>query len=421
MDLDIGCLRPLDPLLGFPVLLPKTIPVGVSNDLMFAAKGHPFLAQSIHNLVTFDHNWVLNYPTVMFSTGPMFLSAQYTIYTSSHASSPESSVRILPRSLYGKNAPEGEAPHSFFTHFYGSSWHSDDAGFIGFLGTRGKVILRIGVFVLMIGGIRMLMHATRQRRHSTRGYDLLFPRMSSRTGRWKLTHLPRLSMGTSSSTSSSVPSSPDESGPLSPSGLPVFHFDMRPGSPASSEASYAAESNYPSRPSSPFYDAYRRVRSRVSSAAGLHPDDAHRISPRAGRRRKHNRGVLFFLPAILQPWQDIEMDNSPAPREPSMPVPRLPPGRGWFGPDQRKADLEAGPSSEALLIDPTDGESSSRPQGTGLTSTCSALSARTAVGDGDAQLIDFSSDDTLHPNAFPVPRTTLTRSQSLTGPFTRLS
>src|ERR1700675_3934864 len=60
LDLDIGCLRPLDPLLVFPVILPKTIPVGVSNDLIFSEKGHPFLAQAIHNLVTFHHTWVLN-------------------------------------------------------------------------------------------------------------------------------------------------------------------------------------------------------------------------------------------------------------------------------------------------------------------------------------------------------------------------
>ncbi|KAK0446464.1 glycosyltransferase family 32 protein [Desarmillaria tabescens] len=118
-DVDIGCKRPLDPLLTYPVILPKTIPVGVSNDLMFSTKGHPFFAQVIHNLATFDHSWFLNYPTVMFSTGPMFLSIQYTIWTSSHAAALSDPIRILPKSLYGKNAKNGEAPHSFFSHFYG--------------------------------------------------------------------------------------------------------------------------------------------------------------------------------------------------------------------------------------------------------------------------------------------------------------
>ncbi|KIJ99365.1 glycosyltransferase family 32 protein, partial [Laccaria amethystina LaAM-08-1] len=145
MDLDIGCLRPMDPLLIYPVILPKTIPVGVSNDLMFAEKGHPLLEQTIHNLVTFDHSWILNYPTVMFSTGPMFLSAQYGLYTASHPTSAGTEIRILPKSLYGKNAKPEEAPHSFFSHFYGSSWHADDAAFIGFLGTWGKGLMWFGL------------------------------------------------------------------------------------------------------------------------------------------------------------------------------------------------------------------------------------------------------------------------------------
>ncbi|KZV76137.1 glycosyltransferase family 32 protein [Peniophora sp. CONT] len=154
IDLDIGCLRRIDPLLAYPVVLPRTIPVGVSNDLMFAEKAHPFMTQTIHNLVMFDHNWVLNYPTVMFSTGPMFLSAQFGLYTASHPGTselPAGEVRILPKSLYGKNAKPGEAPHSFFEHFYGSSWHADDAAFIGFLGHWGKVLMWIGLVVLIIG------------------------------------------------------------------------------------------------------------------------------------------------------------------------------------------------------------------------------------------------------------------------------
>ncbi|KAF8165248.1 glycosyltransferase family 32 protein, partial [Crassisporium funariophilum] len=145
VDLDIGCLRPMDPLLVYPVILPKTIPVGVSNDLMFAEKGHPLMEQTIHNLINFDHSWVLNYPTVMFSTGPMFLSAQYGLYTASHPNTAFQDVRILPKSLYGKNAREDEAPHSFFSHFYGSSWHADDAAFIGFLGTWGKGLMWFGL------------------------------------------------------------------------------------------------------------------------------------------------------------------------------------------------------------------------------------------------------------------------------------
>ncbi|PBK99603.1 hypothetical protein ARMGADRAFT_1074459 [Armillaria gallica] len=98
-------------------------PVDVSNDLMISAKGHPIFRS---NLATFDHFWFLSYPTVMFSTGPTFLSIQYAIWTSSHVAALSDLIRILPKSLYGKYAKDGEAPHSVFSHFYG---HADDAAY----------------------------------------------------------------------------------------------------------------------------------------------------------------------------------------------------------------------------------------------------------------------------------------------------
>lgn len=122
MDLDVGCRRSMDPLLYHHVILPATIPVGVSNDLMLAEKGHPFMELVIHSLMSFDHQYGTNYPTVMFSTGPMFLSAVYGQRARMNGDPKE--VRILPRRWYGKNAPEAERAEAFFTHYYGSSWHS---------------------------------------------------------------------------------------------------------------------------------------------------------------------------------------------------------------------------------------------------------------------------------------------------------
>ena len=147
-------MRPLDPLLEYSVVLPKTIPVGVSNDLMFSEKGHPFMTQTIHNLITFDYNYFLNYPTVMFSTGPMYVSAQYGIYTAAHPHRED--VRVLSKPLYGKNASPLEAPHAFFSHHYGSSWHSDDAAFIMFLKNWGKIMMKLGAVVLVVGVAKMI-------------------------------------------------------------------------------------------------------------------------------------------------------------------------------------------------------------------------------------------------------------------------
>ncbi|KAG6869286.1 hypothetical protein C0993_000039 [Termitomyces sp. T159_Od127] len=303
MDLDIGCLRPVDPLLVYPVILPKTIPVGVSNDLMFAEKGHPFLEQTIHNLVTFDHSWILNYPTVMFSTGPMFLSAQYGLYTSSHPTTAVQDIRILPKSLYGKNAKKEEAPHSFFSHFYGSSWHADDAAFIGFLGTWGKFLMWAGLIVFVIGVVRL--SGNKQRRYSLRrigGYEVLLPRFSHHSGRWHL-HLGGWSG------SSSQPPSPDGD-------VPVLHLpfdDVEPASPSLSDASTLADP-YAGRTASPIVEVFNRLRNRVASSMGTGGlEDAPRTPVRT-RRLRPSRGVLFFLPAIFTQSQDIELAQTSLPR-----------------------------------------------------------------------------------------------------------
>ncbi|CAA7259861.1 unnamed protein product [Cyclocybe aegerita] len=308
IDLDIGCLRPMDPLLVYPAILPKTIPVGVSNDLMFAEKGHPFLEQTIHNLINFDHDWILNYPTVMFSTGPMFLSAQYGLYTATHAKTALQDIRILPKSLYGKNAREDEAPHSFFSHFYGSSWHADDAAFIGFLGHWGKLLMWIGLFILIIGLIRL---PSKQRRGFSRrigGYDIVLPRLS-RSGRWHF-HLGRSSYSASSGTSTQLPSPLDSSEASSPidTDVPLLHLPFDVETPSQEREEDAFVDPYAGRVHSPLVEAFRRVRSRVSSMAGAREEPPD--TPVRGRSQP-SRGVLFFLPAIFTQAPDIELQPAP--------------------------------------------------------------------------------------------------------------
>ena len=54
----------------------QTKPVGFSNDFMVATAGHPFLAQMVAALPKWNRRFGSKYPTVMFSTGPMFVSYQ---------------------------------------------------------------------------------------------------------------------------------------------------------------------------------------------------------------------------------------------------------------------------------------------------------------------------------------------------------
>ncbi|BEJ10863.1 hypothetical protein CspHIS471_0102850 [Cutaneotrichosporon sp. HIS471] len=176
MDLDIGCRRRMDQLLQgeWEVVLPVTKPVGVSNDLIFSSKGNAFMDDTVHGLAAFNHYYVMHYPTVMFSTGPMFLSAQLGMYSSAHPVTPTNpvrQVRVLPRSLYGKNAPQAEVPHSFFSHFYGSSWHANDAGFITWLGKWGKGLMYVGSVVLVVMVLRLIW--TRMRRKNGPQYMML--------------------------------------------------------------------------------------------------------------------------------------------------------------------------------------------------------------------------------------------------------
>ncbi|GJJ07480.1 hypothetical protein Clacol_001682 [Clathrus columnatus] len=307
IDLDIGCLRSLDPLLQFPVILPKTIPVGVSNDLMFSAKHHPFMEQTIHNLITFDHSYFLNYPTVMFSTGPMFLSAQLGLYTASHPSTPDrpgGDVRILPKPLYGKNAKLEEAPHSFFSHHYGSSWHADDAAFITFLGKWGKVLMWIGVVILVLGTLKLLLqkrnrpkHGELLRRYFAFGrYDVVLPRVYQRDERYQVDF--------GFITMTEAPTEPSS-----------------PISLASDSVSISESSISPiSLDSSSFFDHPETSKSFMSRVAlKLRRVPQWVVMSVAGSqepRRRRGRGVLYFLPAIFtlntsRPTETHIEDNLP--------------------------------------------------------------------------------------------------------------
>lgn len=319
LDLDIGCLRPLDPLLVYPIILPKTIPVGVSNDLIFAEARHPFMEQTIHGLMGFDHSWVLNYPTVMFSTGPMFLSAQYGLYTSTHPptlAQPGGEVRVLPKALYGKNAKPGEAPHSFFSHYYGSSWHADDAAFIGFLGKWGKGLMWVGLVVLILGVIRLfLAPSAKRRKYRLRrigGYEVMMPRWVLREGRWYLDlgwfGLPASGANTPTQPTSpiSLPSEPSSDTEEEDMQLLPMSFDPRSSSPAPSDSSsMVSTTSWQPQNGRSTLDVVRRAGRRVITT--LFGASTSVDTPARSRRPRRSRGVLFFLPAFFAPTQDIEL------------------------------------------------------------------------------------------------------------------
>ena len=126
LDLDVGCRRDLAPLLQYNALFPKTAPWGVSNDVMASAQAHPLFQHLISRLVPSNHFFGTKYPTVMFSTGPVFVTRQLVAFLRRHRASPDSAtttttpIRILHPTLYSASE------HSFFAHYRGSTWHGDD-------------------------------------------------------------------------------------------------------------------------------------------------------------------------------------------------------------------------------------------------------------------------------------------------------
>ncbi|KAI8908477.1 nucleotide-diphospho-sugar transferase, partial [Gorgonomyces haynaldii] len=120
IDMDVGCLKPLDPLLEHGAIIPKTEPFGYSNDVLFAPKQHPFFKHLIQELPRFNYWLFFPYLTVFYCTGPLFLTINYNRF-------PED-VSVLGIEEYA-----GPREVSYFNHYPGSTWHSWDAKLIFFL------------------------------------------------------------------------------------------------------------------------------------------------------------------------------------------------------------------------------------------------------------------------------------------------
>ncbi|KAI9884757.1 MAG: hypothetical protein M1823_003467 [Watsoniomyces obsoletus] len=140
IDLDDGCNRRLDPLLAYPAWLRRTVPTGISNDVMGAVPQHPFFLRVIDSLQSYHRSWYLPYITIMYSTGPLFLSVIWKEYMRAGPSDAHR-VRVLMPDDYAKHAT------SFFKQYRGSSWHGNDARFVFWMG-RHWFLLTVTGFAL---------------------------------------------------------------------------------------------------------------------------------------------------------------------------------------------------------------------------------------------------------------------------------
>jgi inositol phosphorylceramide mannosyltransferase catalytic subunit len=153
IDLDDGCERRLDPLLAYQSFVRRTVPTGISNDVMGAVKGHPFFVRVTETLQAADRSWVLPYITIMASTGPLFLSVIWKKWMGEHAALQdieedwEGRVRVLMPDEYNGQS------WSFFKTYKGDSWHGGDAKFIFWLGKNWMLITAAGFLLAAVLGL----------------------------------------------------------------------------------------------------------------------------------------------------------------------------------------------------------------------------------------------------------------------------
>lgn len=145
IDLDDGCNRRLDPLLAYPAWVRRTAPTGISNDAMGSVPQHPFFLRVIELLQSYDRSWLLPYITVMYSTGPLFLSVLWKEYMLDKPTE-ASRVRILMQDEYNRYS------WSFFTHHVGNSWHGKDAQLIFWMGQHWMFLTVCGFALAAVVG-----------------------------------------------------------------------------------------------------------------------------------------------------------------------------------------------------------------------------------------------------------------------------
>jgi inositol phosphorylceramide mannosyltransferase catalytic subunit len=141
LDLDIAPYRPLDILLSYPAWACRTLPTGISNDALGSIPHHPFFRQVINSLETYNKNWFLPYVTVMYTTGPLFLSVMWKDYVAGeHTPGERFNVVMIDEENFGNT-------YGFFNNTDGGSWHQGDVVIISWMGNHWETVTSAGFIV----------------------------------------------------------------------------------------------------------------------------------------------------------------------------------------------------------------------------------------------------------------------------------
>ncbi|KAB8300084.1 hypothetical protein EYC80_000316 [Monilinia laxa] len=130
---------------------------------------HPFFLRVIESLQSYNRNWGMPYITVMYSTGPLFLSVLWIEYMRT-VTDEAGRVRNLMPDEYSKHS------WSFFNVVKGNSWHGKDAQTIFWMGKHWMFLTVAGFAIAgVVGGCLWLawnMWVVRSGKSQRRGMAL---------------------------------------------------------------------------------------------------------------------------------------------------------------------------------------------------------------------------------------------------------
>lgn len=155
IDLDVVCIGSFEPIyktmlsMNMSVILPKTKPIGYSNDVLFARKGSRYVEKVIDSLERYNKGYGSEYMTVMMSTGPLLLTS--VVY---HAPKDiQQEIGILAPEIYAPR--KGYVPIPVFRHIQGNSWHGNDIKAVFWIQSQ-LLYLSLCLFVIFVFRLKVV-------------------------------------------------------------------------------------------------------------------------------------------------------------------------------------------------------------------------------------------------------------------------
>jgi mannosyltransferase OCH1-like enzyme len=149
IDMDNGCNRPfkdllatleaLDPDSPHLAAFPRSESFGVETDLLVSTVGHPLYKKLISRLHLFNHYFIFHFWTILISAGPIYVSIQERLFSSSSQSD---TVRVLDYTVFQP---------MFIWKSKGHTWVGKDASLLFYISAKTNYLLHyFKVFTILL-------------------------------------------------------------------------------------------------------------------------------------------------------------------------------------------------------------------------------------------------------------------------------